>query len=291
MCISGDFSIIAKGKSKMVQKTFGIYGETDAPLQLTIEAGRHHFACWQKEIGGDETYAFELFQFSPEHSKDFNELFNEIKSQSRILHLYHDDVRVIWQHEEALYIPRQYFHNDIADDYLFTAFGNLTPTFISHEIAGDVIVLYRADEESKKTLLRYAARARFTHKYFLLLNEYSEKKEEMQEDYLQLQIYPNHFIMMVVKQKQLQLVNTFKYQTPEDVLYHVLNVCQQLDVDKAKTIFYFSGLIDLESNLYKELDAYLLNIKVISISTDQLAATGFQEYPSHYFSSFFNIFS
>ena len=62
-------------------------------------------------------------------------------------------------------------------------------------------------------------------------------------------------------------------------------------LEKEQVAFYFSGLLDVQSNLYKELSLYLLNIHFLSPPPETLAAAGFGEYPAHYFSSFVNSLS
>ncbi len=273
----------------MVQKTFVIYGETTAACQLTIEAGRDYLACVQKEIDTGKVVALELFQFDKTAPEEFAKQFNNIKQQSKLLDLSFAVVQIVWANNECICVPNQLYDEEMSEGYLNLMFGNEYHSLNKKEEAGDKVMLYRMPEYQYNLLHDNFPAATSTHKYNLMLQEWT--KRETDADVVQLLFYTSHFILMAMKEKKLQLINSFSYQTPEDAVYHILNVCTRLSMDKEKIDFYFSGLLDMKSNLYKELSLYLLNINFLSPPSEMLATEGFREYPAHYFSSFINSYA
>jgi hypothetical protein len=273
----------------MVQKTFGIYGETMAACQLTIEAGRDHVACLQKESETGKVVGLELFQFDKKAPEEFARQFNNIKQQSKLLHLPFADVQIVWANNECICVPTELYDEKLGDGHLNLMFGNEQYSVTKKAETGDMIMLYRMPGYQYYLLHDNFSAATSTHKYSLMLQEWT--KRETEADAMQLLFYRSHFILMAMKEKKLQLINSFLYQTPEDAVYHILNVCARLELEKEQVAFYFSGLLDVQSNLYKELSLYLLNIYFLSPPPETLAAAGFGEYPAHYFSSFVNSYT
>ncbi len=274
----------------MVHKTFGIYNPSNPISTLNIEIGKSHVSCWQKDINSDKIFSFELFQFEKSKDESIADIFRVIKHQSEILPHTFDKVEIIWEHPQALIIPDNFYFENEQKKYLSLLFGNVFFHESECNVLEELHVAYYIDEEWKKQLSQHFASMISVHKYYKLLKEWSVKKQQLFDEYVQVLLYQNHFILLVSKQKKLQLTNTFTYQTPEDVLYHILNVCERLELNKDQTHFSFSGLIDVESNLFRTLETYLKNIFFIIPSSETLAAEGFQKYPAHYFSSFLNIF-
>lgn len=58
------------------------------------------------------------------------------------------------------------------------------------------------------------------------------------------------------------LLQSYIYQTPEDVLYHILHVMEQLELSQEETTVYLQGLIDRNSVLYDVLYSYILNLQL-----------------------------
>jgi hypothetical protein len=62
-------------------------------------------------------------------------------------------------------------------------------------------------------------------------------------------------IVAVVKGKQLQLVQSFNFQTNDDIIYHLGNISEQFELDMAGSQAEVSGNIDEGSSLYKKIQS------------------------------------
>lgn len=75
-------------------------------------------------------------------------------------------------------------------------------------------------------------------------------------------IYFNEVQITVERNGNWLLLQSYNYQTPEDVLYHILNVMQQLGLTQDETTVYLQGMIDQHSALYDVLYSYILNLQL-----------------------------
>mgnify|MGYP002654581730 CR=1 FL=1 len=75
-------------------------------------------------------------------------------------------------------------------------------------------------------------------------------------------IYFNEVQLTVERNGNWLLLQSYSYQTPEDVLYHILNVMQQLDLTQEETTIYLQGMIDQHSALYDVLYSYILHLQL-----------------------------
>mgnify|MGYP001544273745 FL=1 len=119
-----------------------------------------------------------------------------------------------------------------------------------------------------------------THQYSLLLKKTIEGKNK-----LSVIFYAKKLIVMLVKNGQLQLIQSFNYHTPEDVSYTLLNICRQFQISSIK--LEISGLLEENSALYKEIYKFFTEIEFTELPGDINYSEEIKQYPSHYFSYIF----
>jgi hypothetical protein len=96
-------------------------------------------------------------------------------------------------------------------------------------------------------------------------------------------------IVLLKKEGKLQVIQNFKYKTPEDAAYHLLNVCRSFEATVNETTLHVSGMLDKVSVLYTELYKYFLNIEFESLPENFNYTDEIKEYPPHFFSHLFAI--
>ena len=75
-----------------------------------------------------------------------------------------------------------------------------------------------------------------------------------------LNIHDNSIDIVVTENKKLILMNTFSWQTNEDILYYTLFICEQLELNPEKIPLTVTGEIDADSALYTFLYKYIRTI-------------------------------
>ncbi|HMR92550.1 MAG TPA: DUF3822 family protein [Chitinophagaceae bacterium] len=101
------------------------------------------------------------------------------------------------------------------------------------------------------------------------------------EGLLNVVIRSEEFLLIVSKGNKFLLAQTFEYASPADVIYYLLQVCQQFKLSQEAVRVQLSGLIDQGSALYRELEQYFLHTQFRQPSW--IASAGSDEYPAHFF--------
>ncbi len=94
------------------------------------------------------------------------------------------------------------------------------------------------------------------------------------------------FRVVVKKEEQLQLAQTYAFHSPLDVVYYLLMITQQFQLSQTETAVVLSGLIDENSALYKEIYQYFLKVQFAQPEAHLLPVN---DYHQHFFSSIYNL--
>jgi hypothetical protein len=266
----------------MVQKTFGIYPETEDAAQLFIELGNTHVVCWTI-TSEQKVSSFEFFQCDDEVKTHLQEIFQQTKLYSKLLDGSYEKVSVVLDNECCLVLPQMNLSFDEKADLLQLAFGERSPN-ITKTNQPDTTYLYTISQKMKDLLNENFTNVSIQHKYEWLNNAAVNDDEQQ----LLLTCYFGHCIILLKKAGQLQLLQRYNYHTPEDVVYYVLNVCKQLNIELDQLTVTVQGLVAEDSELYAELYKYIPNVTLHKAENVQFSSAAFDEYPAHYFSSFFN---
>jgi hypothetical protein len=78
-----------------------------------------------------------------------------------------------------------------------------------------------------------------------------------------LNVLSNLFDIIVMKNGELILCNTYEYRTPEDFIYYILFCLEQLKLNPDTIEFVASGNINQDDDLYTILYTYIRNISFI----------------------------
>ena len=105
-------------------------------------------------------------------------------------------------------------------------------------------------------------------------------------------IFGNSYInVMLIKDHKLQVIQHFYYQSAEDAVYYLLNICQVYDATTADVMVHLSGMIEKESILYREVYKYFLNIEFEKLPENFNYSDEIKKLPQHLFSHLFAIVS
>src|SRR4051812_47368921 len=267
----------------MARKTFGICSGDLSDCDLFIETGTEYISCWCKNSETKQVKAFELFSFTETTTNDFENLLKDIQSDSRLLTTKFEKVNCIWGNEKCVCIPREFYKDEIAALYMEMIFGECNESKFSKDTMNDCVTLGLIPT---KILAEYSNRYTISanvHKYYQLLKGQSINNAENK---LHLVFYHTHLILSVFKEGNLQLIQSFSYKIPADVLYYVLNIFNRYELPLHETIVHASGMIDIASPLYGTLRAYINHFFIEPVDKNLFVAEGFYDYPLHYFSSF-----
>lgn len=89
--------------------------------------------------------------------------------------------------------------------------------------------------------------------------------------------------------KKLVLMNSFQSSGIEDILYYVLFLCEQLDMNPDTVPVKLAGEIDMQSALYKLLYKYIRNLSLADRPGSAEYSYGFGELPPPYYYPLFSL--
>jgi hypothetical protein len=120
------------------------------------------------------------------------------------------------------------------------------------------------------------------HQYSVLL-----KQVPAEEDKLLIIFYPKKVVMMLNKNGSTQFINTFSYDTADDVLYILLNTCKQFEV--ANIPVEINGMLEVNSGLSKEIHKYFSSVSFTKLPAGCNYSEEITRHPVHYFSYIFAV--
>ncbi len=266
----------------MLQKTYSIYSDDLNDVQLFIEAGKYHIACWCKKENDDKLRAFEFFLCDDYTGENIEELIDNTRLFSRLLTMPVACTNFFWHNDEVLCLPDEKKDNDFVKANFELMFGNSINSKIFSASTAQCMVAWRIENQLQYMAQQCFRGAVFNHQYLPLLSSL-----KLSGNAFYLFFYPYYFTLTAFKENKLQFAQTKKYNSAEDVLYFVLNSCKQYDFEKNTNIFC-GGFIDEKSKLYEMLYQYLEGFQLLKADATDFASAEFTEYSSHYFIPYIN---
>lgn len=256
----------------------------DKPILLVL-AGRQGISLIQLDTDTGTFISVQVYHFAKQLTdSNIAEEMSNILSAENLLQQYLKKIYITWCFDENILIPTAYFDAGNAKAMLDLVYGDASQAVVQNEIvlAQDIRLVYRIPVAVKNIVNNWFPFSIQSHQSSLLINIEKEKK-----DLLYCNFYPNSFTVLLRKHGQLQAIQNFEFATPEDAVYHLLNVCRSFEADATSILLTLSGMIDANSNLYNELYKYFLNIEFASLPANFSYIAEINNYPKHYFSNLF----
>lgn len=278
----------------MARKKIGLYNEetiNGSTHQLIIEIADEAFVCMAKSDLTGEIDAFELFSLDKSEQDDWNDIFYEIKTGSSIFNNGYKKVTCYFNTEEAIMIPEKLLTATSAEDYLNLIFGESVRHEVKYEklIATKVFInAYRVRKAITELLGRQFIIFQTAHTYSNLLNDMM-RRPFIDQQFIKLQFYSHHFILAVWKEERFQLIQSYRYHSPEDVLYYLLRIVQQYQFEMSDVALEISGMVELEIGLFLQLSTLFPKIVLDNLQTTGIFKKAEIEYPLHYFTPFYKL--
>lgn len=232
-------------------------------LSILISRDGFYFCISQD---GKEVTAFYQQKFSSPQTPE--ELLKEIRSA--LTHSFNEeissgftDVKVIYAHRLYALVPRPYFLEEKLSDYLkfntrLMSTDELTFDKLKAENANLVYVPF-----TNINNFLFDEFGAFTFKHAVGLFVDQCKQEENEGVNVYINVFPTHFDLCVFDEKNLKICNSFDYFSPEDFVYYVLFVFEQLTLDPETVALFLCGEIDKDSKTFDLLFTYVRDVSFL----------------------------
>jgi hypothetical protein len=121
-----------------------------------------------------------------------------------------------------------------------------------------------------------------------LLNHVFRIGRSFKDDYIHLHVEKDFFNIIILNSKDLKFCNSFNYRNINDILYYVMNVLKNFEINQETTI-HLSGLVEKYDDLTSVFSGYIRDLKFSQPSGNFSFSYVFNESVLHRYINLFNL--
>lgn len=233
---------------------------------------------------------FELFETDEANSvAEYQTCF----AQSSILKNAVASCKVVFNVPEFIVVPKAKFTVSSISSYLASTYGdvdaktviNCTDDSLLQNVAAQII--YRVKVEVFEAVNKFCTNAKYLHVSTNPISNLFSTGQTIYEK-LKIQFYQNSMLVMVVYNNQLKLVQSYAYNTPEDIIYYLLNILQEFSLNVESTYVEVSGLIDINSQHFQLLQSLFAKLSLEAVNNQVLFTNEVPVANAHFYTPFIN---
>jgi hypothetical protein len=235
--------------------------------------------------GRDSVVGLKYYQLSYNNNQEMVNLLEETVNEDAVLKEKLSSCSVIFNWPENCLVPSIYFNKDVNKEMLGLMHGYLNKgLMLSEKINGaEMYIVYRIPPVLDDFFQRRFSACAYYHYYTLWL-DYKLKDEKTITDHVSITFHPTEIIAAVFISKQLQVIQSLEYHTPEDIAWQVLNIYQRFNLKQEETPLLVGGMIDQNSAMFEELLKYFQSVELDLMPKGIIVPEQFQSFPEHFFS-------
>ena len=245
--------------------------------KLLLEAGSDYccYAFWNSA-----TQTFDALRYISFPETEAEETLSKIVTELGSYRF--QSVFVCSAFPQAILTPSKYFHDNY--EALDVIYDEPSPAY-KHDRITDwhMVNIYSMPSVFRDQMQQTFSSVQYLHAYTTAIKLYNGYLADNQ---LSVHFTPNHLRVLLKKDSAIQLAQTYFYATPLDVIYYLLKICYEFELDQASVSIILSGLVEKASNLYAELEQYFINIHFAQATDIKLPG---DSYPHYFFTSLFNL--
>lgn len=270
------------GKLYILNPTYRIKTEEyidPAEAVLLMTAGENFFSYALMKHHSKEMVEFGYYTISNGQEESWADFFenNEVLSDKYF------QSAIAFNLAESILIPAEHYKAEETEPHLDLIFGQNfhTVPITEHLPEWELFHVTRSVESLYSAVSRRfpSAPIRSTNSV-ILKNIKGENQNSILVDFRTYE-----FSVLVFSSSKLQLLKSFSYSSPEDVLYYLLKICQQTGLSQQEVKIVLAGLIEKNSAIFRELYKYFIHLEFEELPVEIRIADELNECPRHYFSS------
>ena len=183
-----------------------------------------------------------------------------------------DEVMVIHDNNLNAFVPTSLFDVHFLASYLQYNTKVFETDFFTH----DVIFPYEMNNvyvpfvNINNFLLDQYETFEYQNANSILVKQLLDLSKNKEEKQVFIHVQKEHFEIVVVKNQQLLLFNSFQYNTPEDFIYFILFTCEQLQLNPETISVQLFGNCTEEDAFYKITYQYIRNCCLLDTTNKAL---------------------
>lgn len=222
-------------------------------LHLSVEVREHEILCCLLDKHSNCYIAWSRVKIAGKEDSVEKLLDDSVLSTEA------SSVSVVFAQNSSILVPAPFFKKELVNDYLGLqqlAVINETPCF-DYIKNLDSYNLYTVNSRSLDVMQKKYPGASFRHTSSVFIEFVLLENKHLENSVTFVSVYNNYFDALVLKEGKLTLSNRFYYSTPNDFIFHILWVYDQLGLDNEKVPVIFYGEIEPGSDAYALANKYL----------------------------------
>lgn len=263
--------------------------EQEATLKLVLEIGDKFLTIIILNESLSRLLAIRQYHIDHSHERSNADKILDLLSHDDLLQHHHYITEVIYNYPESDLVPETAYDVSILRPLSSFVHGDTGKSLVLSEKIDylNLYNIYRVPGAIHSAVQKQFSAGKYWHYYSLFLCRSGELEEG--RNCIHLTLYPDRFILASFRGKDLLLINSYHYHTPEDVAYFALAVCNEHDFEVSEVIVEIKGLINEQSALYTEIKKYFVDVRKGELPGTVDTGDLLVEYPDHYFSPILNL--
>lgn len=172
-------------------------------------------------------------------------------------------VNVLHKNELSTFVPKPLFTKNNLPDYLKYNVKILDNDFIAFEEIQntDLINVYVPYTNVNNYIFDHFGEFEYKHFSSVLVETLLNKSQKSDDAVMYLNVSKGYFEIVVIKNRQLLLYNTFHFLSKEDFIYYILFTVEQLALNPELFKLYLLGEIKEGDELYDIIYIYIRHIE------------------------------
>lgn len=271
------FTIIARNQYALKQLFYiknTDAGEIVQPV-LSLEIGKSHFSFAITDKSGDELYTLAYYSAGETDSEELAGVFAEHPELNRTFY----SVQVCYDYSKHALVPNRHFSDSDSTAILDTMHGKNGQSAIFSEPVHEwqLYNVYAVPQNVQGWISKKFPAAVYRHHFTLGMKTMPYGPS----DRLLVNIHTDEFSYVAIKDYKLLIAQTHSYASPEDICYYLLKTCHEFSLSQEEVQLTVTGLIEKDSQLYREMYQFFVNVEFREPGW-HLPAAG---YPAHYFTT------
>ncbi len=210
-----------------------------------------------------------VFEIDFEKNKVIEEQLWRVFVDYPILTKPYDEIIVLHNNNLNAFVPASLFDANFLASYLQYNTKVFETDFFTHDtiLPYEINNVYVPFVNINNFLLDQYEGFEYKNSNSVLVKKILDFSKNIDEKQVFVHIQKNTLEIVVVKNQELLLFNSFVYATPQDFIYYLLFTCEQLQLNPETILVHFLGNCSEESANYKIAYQYIRNCSLLNVSS------------------------
>ncbi len=243
-------------------------------LSIEVSLKGLSFCCFDTLSNTISSFKDILF----DNNSKIEDTLNNIFRSNPELNERYDDVLVIHSNNLSTFVPIPLFDENYLGSYLQYNTKVFSSDFFAFDEINnyDMNTVYIPYVNINNFFIDKFGEFDYKHANSILVAKLLDSSRNNDDKKMIIHFKQGHFEIAVIQNQKLLLFNSFEYQTPEDFIYYILFVAEQLNMNPENLPLELIGDITKESEFYKIAYKYVRNVSFIEVE-DLKANNSFSE--------------